>query len=116
MYGVKPGPDAIQMTGYLPRRIAGVQDVHFGRAGYFIGSLPTRPLADLKGRQFAVKSGKDAAAAAHLFRAFMFIRTSCKEREQGEYESGLDDCFAERRCNRPASAVEAIKNVQFIPD
>jgi hypothetical protein len=117
MYSVKPGPDAIQMTSYLPRRIAGVQDVRSRGPGYFIGSLPARPLADCKGRfQFAVKASKDAAAASHLFWGFIFIRTSRKEGEQSEYQSRLDDWFVERSRNGPASAVEAVENVQLIPD
>jgi len=117
MYRVKPAPDAIQVRGYRPRRIAGVQDIHFAGSRDFIGSLPPRPLTEFKERfQFAVKPGKDASAASFLFRGFLFIGTSWKEGEQSEYQSRLLDGLVERSGNRPASAVEAVENVQFIPD
>src|SRR5215831_12776899 len=95
MYRVKPEPDAIQVRGYRPRRIAGVQDIHFAGSRDFIGSLPPRPLTEFKERfQFAVKPGKDASAASFLFRGFLFIGTSWKEGEQSEYHSGLKSSIA----------------------
>jgi len=115
MHGVKPRLDAFQMTGYGPRRIAGVQDVQFGGPSYFIGALPSRPLADSHGCfQFAVKFGKDAAATSHLFRSFILIRTTWKKGEQSEYPTRLNDCFVKRSRNRPASAVETIENFDFV--